>query len=117
MKFLAILPAAAIFAAPAVAGPYVNTESNSSWYGADALGTVIELHGGYEGEITEGVGYYVQAGPALVLPEGGSNDTQFSGKAGVVADVTDELEVYGEYAFITGDEFGSNVKVGATYRF
>jgi len=102
---------------PAFAGPYANVESNSSWYGADALGTVIEIHGGYEGTITEGVGYYVQAGPALVLPEEGSNDTQFSGKAGVTAEVTEKLEVYGEYAFITGDEFGSNVKAGATYRF
>ena len=101
----------------AVAGPYVNTESNSGFIGSDALGTTIEIHGGYEGEITEGVGYYVQAGPALVLPEEGSNDTQFSGKAGVVAEVTEKFAVYGEYAFITGDDFGSNVKAGATYRF
>ena len=101
----------------AVAGPYVNVESNSSWYGAEAIGTVIESHKGYEGEVTERIGYYVQAGPAFVLPEGGSNEVEFSGKAGVVAEVTEKLEVYGEYAFVTGDEFGSAAKVGATYRF
>ena len=35
----------------AVAAPYANVESNTSWYGNDYLGSVIEAHGGYEGAL------------------------------------------------------------------
>jgi len=101
----------------AIAGPYVNGESNSTWYGADALGTVIETHAGYEFPVGESASAYIQGGPAFVLPEGGDKEVELSGKAGIAYDVNENLEVYGEYAFITGDELGSNVKAGVTYRF
>ena len=39
MKFLAILPATLIAAAPAMAGPYVNVEANSGFTGSDYTGT------------------------------------------------------------------------------
>ena len=48
-------------ASAAVAGPYVNLESNSGRVGNDYTGSVIELHKGYEGQIGESdAGYYVQ---------------------------------------------------------
>ena len=53
MKFLAILPAAAILATPAVAGPYVNIESETGFNGLNSEGTVIRNDVGYEGTLGE----------------------------------------------------------------
>ena len=43
-------PAAAIAFAPAaaLAGPYVNVETNAGWVGDDYSGAVTDLHVGYE---------------------------------------------------------------------
>ena len=101
----------------AIAGPYANVESNSSYFGSSYLGSVIEAHGGYETYFGEDGTIYFQAGPALVAPEKGNDNIELSGKVGVGYDVTDQLNVYGEYAFITGDELGSNVKAGLKYKF
>jgi|TARA_R100001463_G_scaffold112576_3_gene167624 hypothetical protein len=102
----------------ALAGPYVNVESNSGRYGNSYLGTVIESHIGYEGVIGEtGADWYVQSGPAFSLPNGDDAQTDFSGKAGIVYDIADDVEIYKEIYFITGDETATNFKVGATYRF
>ena len=101
----------------AIAGPYVNVESNTGFYGSDTLGSVVETHAGYEGEFSETTGWYVQAGPALLFPEGEDSEVEFSGKVGVSSELTENIEVYGEYSFITGDEIGSGIKAGATYRF
>jgi outer membrane autotransporter protein len=117
MKILAILPAALFAAAPAIAGPYANIESNTSFYGNDYKLSVLEAHGGYTGEVGEDGSWYLQAGPALVSPDGEQEQTEFSGKAGVSYDVSEVLNVYGEYSFLTGDEFGSGVKAGVTYKF
>ena len=101
----------------AQAGPYANVESNSSIYGDDFQGSVLEVHAGYEGELGESTGYYVQAGPAFTFNDGEEASTDFSGKVGAVTELTEKVEVYGEYSFITGDELSSGVKAGATYRF
>tara|TARA_B100000073_G_scaffold312447_1_gene286179 strand:+ start:366 stop:719 length:354 start_codon:yes stop_codon:yes gene_type:complete len=101
----------------AIAGPYVNIEGNTSVLGDDYLGSTIELHKGYEGEIGDSTSWYVQAGPALIMEDGSDTDVEFSGKVGLVTDISEKVEVYGEYAFVTGDDFGSGVKAGATYRF
>tara|TARA_Y100000741_G_C17931638_1_gene427994 strand:- start:174 stop:527 length:354 start_codon:yes stop_codon:yes gene_type:complete len=101
----------------AIAGPYVNIESNTSVYGNDYLGGTVELHKGYEDTIGENSSWYIQAGPALIHQDGKDSEVEFSGKVGVATALTDEVELYGEYAFMTGDEFGSAVKAGATYRF
>jgi len=70
MKFLAILPATLIAAAPAFAGPYANVEANSGFTGSDYSGTSTDFHVGYEG--SSGVlGYYIQAGPSVISPDGG----------------------------------------------
>ena len=114
--------AAAIAFAPAaaLAGPYVNVETNAGWVGDDYSGATTDLHVGYEGDLGESAGYYVQAGPALVSVDGEELDTQFSGKAGVGVEVAENLGVYGEVSFLTAedeDDFGLGGKLGLKYNF
>ena len=98
--------AAAAFAAPgaALAGPYVNVETNAGWTGSDYTGATTDFHVGYEGPIGESASYYVQAGASLVTPDGGTDETVPSGKAGVGVALSDALGAYGEVSFIgSGD--------------
>ena len=119
MKTLAILPAVALMAAPAFAGPYVNVEANSGFTGSDYSGTTTDFHVGYEG--TEGaLGYYIQGGPSLKTPDGGTNETVFSGKVGGSVAATDNLGVYGEFSLATAKGAVKNsygVKAGVKYAF
>ena len=111
---------AALFlsAGAAVAGPYVNVEANSGFTGSDYDGTVTETHVGYEGDLGETAGWYIQAGPAFVAADGEAVETELSGKVGVGVDVTESINVYGEVSFITDeDDNGYGTKIGATYRF
>ena len=113
--------AAAIALAPAaaLAGPYVNVETNAGWVGDDYTSATTDLHVGYEGEVGA-AGYYVQAGPAIVAVDGEETDTQFSGKAGIGVPVSESLGVYGEMSFLTAedeDDFGLGGKLGVKYNF
>ena len=97
----------------AQAGPYVNVEANSGFTGSDYTGSVTDVHVGYEG-----ANWYVQGGPALIAPDGGDGDVELSGKAGGSYPVSDELSVYGEVSFITGDDDNNyGAKVGAKSNF
>ena len=95
-------------AAPALAGPYVNVEANSGFVGSDYQGTVTDFHVGYEGDLGESAGYYVQMGPSLVTPDDGDADTVFSGKTGIGVDLSEKLSVYGEVSFATGANGADN---------
>ena len=112
---------AALFtsAGAALAGPYVNVETNAGWVGDDYTSATTDLHVGYEG--TAGAAsYYVQAGPAIVAVDGEETDTQFSGKAGIGVPVSDAIGVYGEMSFLTAedeDDFGLGGKLGVKYNF
>ena len=113
--------AAAIALAPAaaLAGPYVNVETNAGWVGDDYTAATTDLHVGYEGE-AGAASYYVQAGPAVVAVDGQDTDTQFSGKAGIGVPVSDAIGVYGEMSFLTTedeDDFGLGGKLGVKYNF
>ena len=113
--------AAAIALAPAaaLAGPYVNVETNAGWVGDDYTAATTDLHVGFEGE-AGAASYYIQAGPAIVAVDGEETDTQFSGKAGVGVPVSDALGVYGELSFLTAeddDDFGLGGKLGVKYNF
>ena len=113
--------AAAIALAPAaaLAGPYVNVETNAGWVGDDYTSATTDLHVGFEGE-AGAASYYVQAGPAIVAVDGEETDTQFSGKAGVGVPVSDAIGVYGEMSFLTAedeDDFGLGGKLGVKYNF
>jgi len=107
-------------AGAAFAGPYVNVESNSGFRGSDYEGTVTETHVGYEGDLGESAGWYIQTGPAFVAADGEDLETELSGKAGVGVDVTENIEIYGEVSFATGIDGADNgygTKAGVTYRF
>ena len=106
-------------AGAALAGPYVNVESNAGWTGDNYTGATTDVHVGYEGTIGA-AGYYVQAGPAIVAVDGADTETEFSGKAGLGLPVTDALGVYGEVSFLTAedsDDLGVGGKLGLKYSF
>ena len=116
MKFLAILPATLIAAAPAMAGPYVNVEANSGFTGSDYSGTSTDFHVGVEG--TSGVaGWYIQGGPTYVSPDGAVGETIATGKLGGSVAASDKLSVYGEIsaAFDSVNSYGT--KAGVKYSF
>ena len=109
-------------AGAALAGPYVNVETNAGYTGNDYNSAVTDLHIGYEGAIGENAGYYIQGGPAIVAVDGQENDTEISGKAGVGVDLTEQVNVYGEVSFLTddqsfSDDLGLGIKAGVKYSF
>ncbi len=120
---LAAAAAAPFLASPALAGPYVNIESNSGFAGSDYDATTLETHLGYEGSLGSDAGWYVQGGPALLFVDGEDQTTELSGKIGLTAGITEKLSAYGEVAVITQDEINfdedlnANVKAGLTFRF
>ena len=110
------------FHSAAIAGPYVNVESNSGYLGNDYQGGVTDVHVGYDNALGENASYYVQAGPAFVFEDGSDTETELSGKVGVGVDVTEQLNIYGEISFLTEDrsfeeDLNVGVKGGATFRF
>ena len=106
-------------AGAALAGPYVNVETNAGWTGDDYTGATTDIHVGYEGEVGA-ASYYVQAGPAIVSVDGEESETEFSGKAGLGLPISDALSAYGEVSFLTAedeDDFGLGGKLGLKYNF
>ena len=113
--------AISLSAGAAVAGPYVNVETNAGWTGSEYGGAATDLHVGYEGGIGESGSYYVQGGATVLSPDGGDNETVPSGKAGLGFAVTDALGAYGEVSFVgSGDDDidrGYGAKLGLKYSF
>ena len=115
---------AALFtsAGAALAGPYVNVETNAGWAGDDYVGATTDIHVGVQGEIGA-ASIYVQGGPAIVAIDGEENETRISGKVGVGVPVTDTLGVYGELSAITAsddfemDDLSVGGKLGVKYNF
>jgi len=119
MKSIALALATLSFAsAPAMAGVYVNAESNASYSGTDYTGRVTDLHIGYEGEVGE-FGYYIQGGPALAGTDGGEGETNFTGKLGGSVAATEKIDVYGEISVATVEDADKlyGTKIGAKYSF
>ena len=123
MKSIIAVAALSALTAPAFAGPYSNIENKAGCVGNDFTAPVTEVHAGYEFEASENVSLYVQAGPAFISIEDEELETEVSGKFGIVADVSESFELYGEVAFLTEDQafdvdtLALGTKVGATYRF
>jgi hypothetical protein len=122
MKAIILAGAASLLAAPAMAGPYVNVETNAGYTGDDFEGSVTDLHVGYEGDLGESASWYVQGGPAIVAADGEETETEISGKAGLGVDITEQLNLYGEVSFQTADQdfnddLGLGVKAGVKYSF
>ena len=108
-------------AGAAVAGPYVNVETNAGWTGTDYNGAATDFHAGWEGPIGERGSYYVQGGATYLAPDGADSDVVPSGKAGVGFEVTEALGAYGEVSFVgSGDDDidrGYGAKRGVKYSF
>jgi len=139
MKTLFISTASILFAAPVLAGPYVNVESNSGFSSGDYTSTLVEKHVGYEGELGESatlvekhVGYegelgesatwYVQGGPALEFTDASGTESKVSGKVGATVALTEKVDAYGEFAVVSDDswdisESNLGLKAGFIYTF
>ena len=118
MKKIALALAATLASTPAMAGVYVNAESNASYTGNDYTSRTTDIHIGYEGEVGS-LGYYVQGGPAFTAADGADGSTDFSGKLGGSVAASEKLGVYGEISFKT-DETADNAygtKIGAKWSF
>lgn len=113
MKTLIIASLLLGAAGAAQAGPYVNVEANSGFVGSNYGGTVIDNHIGYEGD-----NWYLQAGPAAVVPDGGDAELEWSGKLGGSAPLSDSVSLYGEVSFLTGDvDTSYGTKAGLKWSF
>ena len=113
--------ALSVSAGAAVAGPYVNVETNAGWTGSEYSGAATDLHVGYEGDLGEAASYYVHGGATVLSPDGGESETVPSGKAGLGLGLTDNLGAYGEVSFVgSGDkdiDRGYGAKLGVKYSF
>ena len=120
MKKIALILASVFTSAgAAVAGPYVNVESNASYTGSDYTNRTTDFHVGWEGG-NETFDYYVQGGPAVVAADGVDSDTNLSGKVGASVNATDKLAFYGEVSVLTAEGDVDNswgTKIGTKYSF
>ena len=123
MKKIALALAATLASTPAMAGVYVNAESNASYTGNDFTSRTTDLHIGYEDSVGD-LGYYIQGGPAFVHTDSDdSTETELSGKAGISYAATDTLAFYGELSGISNeDSSGDDIidfggKLGAKFTF
>ena len=118
MKKIALALAATLASAPAMAGVYINAESNASYTGNDYTSRTTDLHLGYEGDVGS-LGYYIQGGPAFSSPDGADGDTDFSGKGGLSIAASEKLDIYGEISFLTDEvnDTAYGTKIGAKFKF
>ena len=118
MKKIALALAATLASAPAMAGVYINAESNASYTGNNYTGRNTDLHLGYEGEVGS-LGYYIQGGPAFTSPDGADGNTNFSGKLGGSIAASEKFDVYGEVSFLTDEvaDTAYGTKIGAKFKF
>ena len=122
MKNALLIISTLAFAAPAVAGVYVNVEANSGWAGEDYAGTLLETHVGYENALGNSSSWYIQAGPAISFPDDAEQVGAASGKVGLNVAVTKRLSAYGEVSAITPEGLeleglGVGTKAGLKYSF
>tara|TARA_R100000664_G_C2724671_1_gene116983 strand:- start:514 stop:873 length:360 start_codon:yes stop_codon:yes gene_type:complete len=119
MKFaIALAALLGVGTAPALAGVYLNVESNASYVGNDYKSRNTDVHIGFEGGGPLAT-YYIQGGPALINGDAVDGSTEFSGKTGINIAATERLDVYGEVSFLTAEDtdnsYGS--KIGAKFKF
>ena len=78
---------------------------------------------GYAADLGDSSSWYIQGGPALLMPTDGDQTTELSGKVGLKTELSDNLEAYGEVDFMTTGEIDLDedldygLKVGLTYSF
>ncbi|ADP00063.1 hypothetical protein PRUG_00039 [Prochlorococcus phage P-SSP6] len=118
MKKIALALAASIASTPAMAGPYVNVETNADYTGSDYTSRATDLHIGYENELGS-LAYYVQGGKTINAADGVDSESNFSGKLGASVSATDKLGLYGEVSFAQVEDADNTygTKLGAKYSF
>ena len=123
MKKIFALSTAAVFsAAPALAGPYVNVESNVGWQDGKYGSTLTEAHLGYDFSLGKDSSWYIQAGPGTRSTDGDGLEYVASGKVGISTALTEKLGAYGELSAISAEDFdltdlGVGAKLGLKYSF
>ena len=118
MKKLALVLATTLVSTPAMAGPYVNVESNANYTGSDYTSRATDFHIGYENNVGD-LAYYVQGGKTINATDGVDSESNFSGKLGASVSATDKLGVYGEISFsqVKEDDNNYGSKLGLKYSF
>ena len=123
MKKIFALSTAAVFsAAPAVAGPYANVETNVGWEDGKYGSALTEVHAGYEDELGKSSSWYIQGGPAFRSTDGEGMEYLASGKVGISTALTEKLDAYGELSAISAKDYdfgdlGVGAKLGLKYSF
>ena len=118
MKKLALVLATTLVSTPAMAGPYVNVETNANYTGSDYESRSTDLHVGYENNIGD-LAYYVQGGKTINATDGVDAESNFSGKLGASVSATDKLGLYGEVSFAQVEDADNTygTKLGAKFSF
>ncbi len=118
MKKIALALAASLASTPAMAGVYINAESNGSYTGNNFTSRTTDLHIGYEDTVGS-LGYYIQGGPAFTSPDAADGNTNFSGKLGGSIAASEKFDVYGEVSFLTDEiaDTAYGTKIGAKFKF
>ena len=119
-KIAAVAASPFLFAGAAFAGPYVNLEATGSYpdgaYSSGGLEAVV----GYEGETTNGIGWYVSGGPTVTHTETADEfgDVEIAGYLGGGKSITEKASVYGEiYGASNNDDVDWAGKAGLRYTF
>ena len=118
MKKLALVLATTLVSSPAMAGPYVNVETNADYTGSDYTSRATDLHIGYENSLGD-LAYYIQGGKTINAADGVDSESNFSGKLGASVSATDKLGLYGEVSFAQVEDADNNfgTKLGAKFSF
>ena len=118
MKKLALVLVTTLASTPAMAGPYVNVETNANYTGSDYESRSTDLHVGYESGIGD-LAYYIQGGKTINAADGVDAESIFSGKFGASVNATDKLGIYGEVSFAQVEDADNTygTKLGAKYSF
>ena len=118
MKKLALVLAATLASTPAMAGPYVNVETNADYTGSDYTSRATDLHIGYENNIGD-LAYYLQGGKTINAADGVDAESNISGKVGASVSATEKLGLYGEVSFSQVEDADNTygTKLGAKYSF
>lgn len=123
MKQLIALAALPMMAAPAMAGPYVESKTTAAGVvtdGGDFTGAQTELRVGYQQEVGTGVTVFGEIGPGYEWNNGGTDEYVTVGEIGVSAPLADKVslkaKVTGEYGGRSEVfDLGGEVKVRYTF--
>jgi hypothetical protein len=120
MKILTLIVTLPLMAAPAMAGPYVESKTTGALVDGDYKGAQTELRVGYENKLENGVTLFVEGGPGYEFVNGGDGQGVAVGEVGVsfpiANNLTGKVKVAGEYGF-NSEVFalGGELKVRYTF--